>query len=147
VLVLHATQTALFLVVPRILEAGGLPRHLQRNQQEKLMASVNKVILVGNLASAATISRPASNCKVYLSPIVAEKMKKSICFTRRKHDIVMVGHGIKVSFGGNKTRRVAGDRSGRAGAAQRRTAAFEFRRARAACHANRVVTSGAVRSD
>jgi hypothetical protein len=25
VLVLHATQTALFLVVPRILEAGGLP--------------------------------------------------------------------------------------------------------------------------
>jgi len=28
-----------------------LPRHLQRNQQEKLMASVNKVILVGNLGA------------------------------------------------------------------------------------------------
>jgi single-strand DNA-binding protein len=28
-----------------------LPRHLQRNQQEKHMASVNKVILVGNLGA------------------------------------------------------------------------------------------------
>ncbi|CAE6851182.1 hypothetical protein [Paraburkholderia domus] len=42
------------------------------------MASVNKVIFVGRLASAATTFRLASQGKVYSQPIVAEKFKEPI---------------------------------------------------------------------
>jgi hypothetical protein len=42
------------------------------------MASVNKVIFVGRLASAATTFRSASQWKVYSQPIVAEKFKEPI---------------------------------------------------------------------
>ncbi|MCX4137918.1 hypothetical protein M0D68_06965 [Paraburkholderia sp. SEWSISQ10-3 4] len=42
------------------------------------MASVNKVMFVGRLASAATTFRSASQWKVYSQPVVAEKFKEPI---------------------------------------------------------------------